>query len=70
MLENAKDWPIGKKGHETLTLEMYPDLWGAQLAIQRNGGGLVVITAEEALHLVEVLPLAVGELKAQGVYRG
>ena len=72
MLGNAKDWPIGKKNGQpaTLVVETYPDIWGAQVAIQRSGGGLVVISAEEALQLAEVLPQAVEELKAQGVYRG
>ncbi len=72
MPDNAKDWPIGRKIGKapSLVVETYPDLWGAQVAIQRSGGGLVVITAEEALHLAEVLPLAVEELKVQGVYRG
>lgn len=52
-------WPIGPEKESTLSAELRPAFGNDAIFIDRRGGGLIVISVDEAEHLAQVLPLVI-----------
>lgn len=59
----TREWPVGEDS--TLFIELRPTFGQTALFIDRRGGGLVVISLDEAESLADLLPAVVAAAKGE-----